>query len=315
MPDARFTYSLDTLREMVADVLRIAREQGATDAEADVSEGYGQTVTVRKDEVETIEYNRDKGLGVSVYIGKQRGYASSSDLAPKAIRDTVAAALSIARFTAADEAAGLADPALISRSSRDLDLFHPWDLPVEQAIAMAKACEAAALPARSAHRQLRGRERLDPAVAVHRRQHRRLPRRVRELPPLHLVRGHRGRGRRDAARRLVFVAARRRRPCHAGVDRGLCRPARARAAAQPQARQAEGPRAVRGPGRERPALALRLRGERRQPLSQELVPRRQPRDAGVLADHQPARGAASPARPRERLLRRRRGGERHRATS
>jgi hypothetical protein len=91
MPDARFTYSLDTLREMVADVLRLAREQGATEAEADVSEGYGQTVTVRRDEVETIEYNRDKSLGVSVYIGKQRGYASSSDLAPKAIRDTVAA--------------------------------------------------------------------------------------------------------------------------------------------------------------------------------------------------------------------------------
>jgi PmbA protein len=144
MPEARFSYSLDTLREMVADVLRLAREQGATEAEADVSEGYGQTVTVRKDEVETIEYNRDKGLGVSVYLGKQRGYASSSDLGPQAIRDTVGAALSIARFTAADEAAGLADPALISRSSRDLDLFHPWDLPVERAIAMARSCEAAA---------------------------------------------------------------------------------------------------------------------------------------------------------------------------
>jgi PmbA protein len=144
MPDARFTYSPDTLREMVAEVLRLARSQGATEAEADVSEGYGQTVTVRRDEVETIEYNRDKALGVGVYIGKQRGYASSSDLAPKGIRDTVAAALSIARFTAADEAAGLADPRLISRASRDLDLFHPWNLPVERAIEMARECEAAA---------------------------------------------------------------------------------------------------------------------------------------------------------------------------
>ena len=132
MPDSRFTYSLDTIRAMVADVLELARERGATEAEADVSEGYGQSVTVRRGEVETIEYNRDKGLGVTVYIGKQRGYASTSDLAPKALRDTVAAALSIARFTAADEAAGLADPALIARSSRDLDLFHPWDLPVER---------------------------------------------------------------------------------------------------------------------------------------------------------------------------------------
>ncbi len=144
MPDARFTYSLDTIREMTAEVLRLAREQGATEAEADVSEGYGQTVTVRRGEVETIEYNRDKGLGVTVYVGKQRGYASSSDLAPKGIRDTVAAALSIARFTAADEAAGLAEAQLIAHSSRDLDLFHPWNLPVERAIEMARTCEDAA---------------------------------------------------------------------------------------------------------------------------------------------------------------------------
>jgi PmbA protein len=144
MPDARFSYTLDTLRQMVADALRLAREQGATEAEADASEGYGQSVTVRRGAVETIEYNRDKGLGVTVYIGKQRGYASSSDLAPRAIADTVAAALSIARFTAADEAAGLADPALIVRESRDLDLFHPWHLPVEQAIETARVCEAAA---------------------------------------------------------------------------------------------------------------------------------------------------------------------------
>ncbi len=144
MPDSRFTYTLDTLREMVADALRLAREGGATDAEAEVSEGYGQSVTARLGEVETIEYNRDKGLGITVYLGKQHGYASSSDLAPRAIRDTVAAALSIARFTAADDAAGLAEPELIARSSRDLDLFHPWGLPVERAIAMAKTCEAAA---------------------------------------------------------------------------------------------------------------------------------------------------------------------------
>ncbi len=144
MPDSRFSYTLDALREMVTDALRLAREGGASDAEAEVSEGYGQSVTVRRREVETIEYNRDKGLGVTVYLGQRHGYASSSDLAPKAIRETVAAALSIARFTAADPASGLAEPALIARSSRDLDLFHPWDLPVERAIAMAKACEAAA---------------------------------------------------------------------------------------------------------------------------------------------------------------------------
>src|SRR5262252_7368975 len=136
MPNSRFSYTLDTLREVVANALALARERGATEAEAEVSEGYGQSVTVRRGEVETIEYNRDKGLGVSVYIGKQRGHASTSDLAPKAIEDTIAAALSIARFTAADEAAGLADPGLIARAGRDLDLYHPWDLTVERAIEM-----------------------------------------------------------------------------------------------------------------------------------------------------------------------------------
>jgi PmbA protein len=130
---------------MVEGTLRIARTHGATEAEADISEGYGQSVTVRRGEVETIEYNRDKGLSVTAYVGKQRGYASSSDLTPRAIEDTVRAALSIARFTAADDCAGLAEPELIARGSRDLDLFHPWDLPVEQAIVMARECEAAAL--------------------------------------------------------------------------------------------------------------------------------------------------------------------------
>jgi len=144
MPDSRFSYTIDALRTIVADTLKLARDRGASDAEAEVSEGYGQGVTVRRGEVETIEYNRDKGLGVTVYLGKQHGYASTSDLAPKAIEDTVDAALSIARFTAADEASGLADRDLIAGTSGDLDLFHPWDLAVERAITMAKACEAAA---------------------------------------------------------------------------------------------------------------------------------------------------------------------------
>jgi PmbA protein len=144
VPASRFSFSPDQLRQLARDVLDYASQRGAGSAETEVSEGVGQTVTVRRGEVETIEYNRDKGLGVTVYLGKQHGYASTSDLAPKAIADTVSAALSIARFTAADEAAGLAEPELIARSSRDLDLFHPWNLPVERAIAMAKACEAAA---------------------------------------------------------------------------------------------------------------------------------------------------------------------------
>jgi PmbA protein len=132
------------LKGLASDALTHARAKGASACELEVSDGYGQTVTVRKGEVETIEYNRDKSLSVSVYLGKQKGYASTADLAPRAIRDTVDAALAIARFTAIDEAAGLPEPAELARESRDLDLFHPWELPVERAIEIAKTCESAA---------------------------------------------------------------------------------------------------------------------------------------------------------------------------
>jgi PmbA protein len=142
--DARFALTQDALRALVEGALARARDRGATQCEAEASEGYGQSVTVRRGEVETIEYNRDKGLGITVYIGQQKGYASTSDFSPRALSDTVDAALSIARFTSPDPAAGLADPALMARVPRELDLFHPWDLKVEEAIEMARACEAAA---------------------------------------------------------------------------------------------------------------------------------------------------------------------------
>jgi PmbA protein len=138
-----FSYTDDTLKQLVTDALSHAKSRGATAADAEVSEGFGQTVTVRQREVETIEYNRDKGIGVTVYIGKQRGHASSSDLSPQALRDTVDAALAIARYTATDDCAGLADPERLAREFPDLDLIHPWDMPVERAIEMAQACEAA----------------------------------------------------------------------------------------------------------------------------------------------------------------------------
>ncbi|HEX9193011.1 MAG TPA: metalloprotease PmbA [Burkholderiales bacterium] len=144
MAQARFPHRFDALQGIASDALARAREKGASACETEASEGYGQTVVVRKGEVETIEYNRDKGLSVTVYIGKQKGYASTADFAPRAIRDTVDAALSIARFTASDDCAGLADQEELAREPKDLDLFHPWDLPVERAIEIAKACEAAA---------------------------------------------------------------------------------------------------------------------------------------------------------------------------
>jgi PmbA protein len=145
VPGSAFSHPIDQLRKIAADVLDHARGLGATAAETEVSEGFGQNVTVRRGEVETIEYNRDKGVGVTVYVGQQRGHASTSDFSPQAVRDTVQAAFSIARFTAADDCAGLADPDLLAHDVPDLDLYHPWDLPVEQAIEQARACEAAAL--------------------------------------------------------------------------------------------------------------------------------------------------------------------------
>jgi PmbA protein len=143
MPDPHFSRSADQLKEIAKDALDYAVKRGASAAESEVSEGTGQTVTVRQGKVETIEYNRDKGMGVTVYIGQQRGHASTTDFSPQAVRDTVDAALSIARFTAADECAGLADPDGLARDIPDLDLWHPWGLPVERAIELAKSCEEA----------------------------------------------------------------------------------------------------------------------------------------------------------------------------
>ncbi|MBM3358673.1 MAG: metalloprotease PmbA [Betaproteobacteria bacterium] len=145
MPDTRFTYAPEKLKQLAREVLDYAGGRGATAAEAEVSEGFGQTVTVRRGEIETIEYNRDKSIGVTVYIGKQRGHASTTDFSARAMRDTVDAALSIARYTAHDECAGLAEEDSLARDVPDLDLWHPWGLPVESAIELARACEEAGL--------------------------------------------------------------------------------------------------------------------------------------------------------------------------
>ncbi len=105
----------------------------------------GFRVTVRKGEVETIAYNRDKGIGVTVYLGQHRGHASTADFSTDAIRSTVDKALTIARYTAEDPASGLADPERLARTFPDLDLYHPWDVSVEEAIAIGRDAEAAAL--------------------------------------------------------------------------------------------------------------------------------------------------------------------------
>ena len=143
-PEPRFAYHPDTLRQLAADLLNLAKKGGASATHVDISEGFGQTVSVRHLDVENIEFHRDKGIGVCVYLGQKRGYASTSDFSPEALRQTVGAALDIARHTAEDDAAGLPEPELLARDCPDLDLYHPWSLSTEDAIELAKSGEAAA---------------------------------------------------------------------------------------------------------------------------------------------------------------------------
>ena len=133
------------LLALVELALEEARVLGASQAEAAVSMDVGLSVSVRLGEVETVEYQRDRGMGVTVYFGTRKGSASTADLSPAMLRETVAKACSIARFTAEDPCAGLADPDTLATEIPDLDLAHPWDVTPERACEMALECEAAAM--------------------------------------------------------------------------------------------------------------------------------------------------------------------------
>ncbi|MBD9532159.1 MULTISPECIES: metalloprotease PmbA [Comamonas] len=145
--DSGFSYRRDFFEGLVDQALAHAKKLGATDAGADASEGCGLSVSVRKGELETVERNRDKSLGVTVYVGQRRGNASTSDFSEEAVKRTVQAAYDIARFTAEDPTAGLPDAEDIALpgTHRDLDLFFPWDVSSEEAARIALECEAAAL--------------------------------------------------------------------------------------------------------------------------------------------------------------------------
>ncbi len=135
---------LARLQATIEDLLSEAKRQGASAAEAVVSGSAGLEVSVRLGEVETVEHTRDNGLGLTVYFGNRKGSASTSDLSPAAVREAVRAACAIASHTQADPCAGLADPSRLATEVLDLDLYHPWDLAVEEAIGLAVACEDAA---------------------------------------------------------------------------------------------------------------------------------------------------------------------------
>ena len=138
---------LPELREQVERIIAEASRQGASACEVAVSVEQGLSTSVRQGEVETVEFNRDQGFGITLYVGQRKGSASTSATGADAIRETVAAALAIARHASEDDCAGLADPALMARDLPDLDLYHGWSITPDQAIERALACEAAAFAA------------------------------------------------------------------------------------------------------------------------------------------------------------------------
>ena len=135
---------LDALREIVVQAIDTARHKGASASEVALSRSAGLDVNVRLGEVETIEHTRDNSLGVTVYFGHSKGSASSTDFRAAAVRETVEAACRIARYTAQDEFAGLADAERMAVDPPDLDLFHPWEITTDEAIALALETETAA---------------------------------------------------------------------------------------------------------------------------------------------------------------------------
>lgn len=138
------TQEINNLQTLVTELLSEAKKQGASSAEAGVSSSTGQSTTVRLGEIETVERTRDHGLGVTVYFGHRKGSASTTDLNPTAVKETVIKACTIARHTSEDPYSGLADPELLAKEIPDLALYHPWQLEMDDATEIARACETAA---------------------------------------------------------------------------------------------------------------------------------------------------------------------------
>lgn len=144
-----FQHTANELQQAAQTALDLAKQKGATAAEVDLSESLGQSVQVRWREIEQIEYQQDQSLDITVFVGHSKGRASTADLSPQALASTVQAACDIARYTAEDPFAGIADADLMATHIADLDRYHEWDLSSENAIAIAQECEAAALSADS----------------------------------------------------------------------------------------------------------------------------------------------------------------------
>ncbi|PVZ12338.1 MULTISPECIES: metalloprotease PmbA [unclassified Pseudomonas] len=138
---------LPRLQEQVEQIIAEARRQGASACEVAVTLEQGLSTSVRQREVETVEFNRDQGFGITLYVGQRKGSASTSASGPDAIRETVAAALAIAEHTSEDPSSGLAEASLMCKQVEDFDIYHPWAITPDQAVELALAAEAAAFDA------------------------------------------------------------------------------------------------------------------------------------------------------------------------
>ena len=132
---------VNQLKQIANDVLKLSRQHGASSAEVNCGIEDGYTVTSRMGAVETIEYNRDKGVSVTVYFDKRKGSVTTSDTTMQSLNDSVKTACNIAKFTEEDPYSGLADAELMAKDMPDLDLYHEWNLTPEQAIELSLQCE------------------------------------------------------------------------------------------------------------------------------------------------------------------------------
>ena len=136
---------LDEVKTAVSEALDYAKELGATSAEAAMSSTSGLSVSTRLGELETIEYNQDGALGISVYVGNKKGSASTADLSPSALKMVVSKAVEIAKYTSEDPCNGIAEKGLLDFEPKDLDLYHPWQVSAEQGIELCQQAESAAM--------------------------------------------------------------------------------------------------------------------------------------------------------------------------
>ena len=287
---------------------RAPAQLGASQAEADVSLQKGLTTTVRLGEVETVEYQRDRGMGVTVYFGKRKGSASTADLSARAVAETVEKACDIARYTAEDDCSGLADPDELARDIPDLDLDHPWDMSPEQAVECARACEAAG---REVDTRITNSEGATVGshrgVRVYGNSHGFLggyPSTSHSISCVLLAQAGD-----DMQRDYWYSSARDARDLESAETIG--RKAGERAVARlrrAQADHATRARVVRARSGARPHRAFPRRGARQQPVSQELVPARRGGAAGVSRLLRVARTAAHPQGAGQHALRLRRRG-------